>query len=134
MAPLLRRFGLSITPHFRWKCLTVRAVNRIPAPATSHVACGFPALRAPVHFTSKFMRPIRPERLPSSTADTKRGTPKKVRSFCTEVPCPIASSRSLDADTPEPDGAVSSSLPSLGYMRNTDSHGLWQSIHPTAQD
>src|SRR5262249_47708235 len=45
-------------------------------------------------------------------------------------PLPIASSRSLDADTPEPDGAVSSSLPSLGYMRNTDSHGLWHSIAP----
>ena len=47
------------------QCLTNRTVNRIPAPATSHVACGFPALRAPAHFTSKFMRPIRPERLPS---------------------------------------------------------------------
>jgi hypothetical protein len=27
-------------------------VNGIPAPATSHVACGFPALRAPAHFTT----------------------------------------------------------------------------------
>ena len=62
---VFRRSGLSISPRFRWECLTIRTVNRIPAPATSHVACGFPALRAPAHFTPRFMRPIRPERLPS---------------------------------------------------------------------
>ena len=27
-----------------------------PAPATSHAACGFPALRVPAHFISRFMR------------------------------------------------------------------------------
>ena len=29
-----------------------------PAPATSHAACGFPALRVPAHFISRFMRLI----------------------------------------------------------------------------
>ena len=51
-------------PRFRWECLTNRTVNWFPAPATSHVAGGFPALRAPAHFTLRFMRRIRPGRLP----------------------------------------------------------------------
>jgi hypothetical protein len=42
----------SVAPRFRWECLTNRTVNWFPAPATSHGACGFPALRAPAHFTS----------------------------------------------------------------------------------
>ena len=29
-----------------------------PAPATSHAACGFPALRAPICFIPRFMGPI----------------------------------------------------------------------------
>ena len=29
-----------------------------PAPSTSHAACGFPALRAPICFTSRLMGPI----------------------------------------------------------------------------
>jgi len=33
-------------------------VVKFPALVTSHVACGFPALRTPAHFGSKFMRPI----------------------------------------------------------------------------
>jgi hypothetical protein len=34
-----------------------------PAPASSNAARGFPALRSPVCFTSRFMGPILPERL-----------------------------------------------------------------------
>ncbi len=30
-----------------------------PAPSTSHAACGFPALRAPICFASRLMGPIR---------------------------------------------------------------------------
>jgi len=30
-----------------------------PVPATSHTACGFPALRAPIGFTPRLMGPIR---------------------------------------------------------------------------
>ena len=64
LAPMFRRFGLAVAPRFRWECLTNRTVNWFPAPATSHVACGFPALRAPAPFTSRFMGPITLERLP----------------------------------------------------------------------
>lgn len=34
-----------------------------PAPASSNAACGFPALRLPDSFSSRFMGPIVPERL-----------------------------------------------------------------------
>jgi hypothetical protein len=34
-----------------------------PAPSTSHAACGFPALRAPICFTSGLMGPIMPGQL-----------------------------------------------------------------------
>jgi len=47
--PLRARVGSSVIP--------------FPAPATSHAACGFPALRAPAHFSSMVMRPIVPELL-----------------------------------------------------------------------
>jgi len=53
--PLFLRFGLSVAPRFRWECLTIRTVNGFPAPATSHVASGFPALRAPAQFALRFM-------------------------------------------------------------------------------
>src|SRR5262249_18003157 len=52
-----------LTPRFLWECLTSRTVSPFPAPATSHPACGFPALGAPVCFVSSFMRPIEMERL-----------------------------------------------------------------------
>ena len=39
--PLRARLGVAVAP--------------FPAPATSHVACGFPALRAPAHFTPRVM-------------------------------------------------------------------------------
>ena len=34
-----------------------------PAPSTSHAACGFPALRAPIRFMSRLMGPIMPGQL-----------------------------------------------------------------------
>ena len=40
-----------------------------PAPATSHVACGFPALRVPAHFTTRVMGPIGWERSPRRAVD-----------------------------------------------------------------
>ena len=45
-----RRRGLSVAPRFLWECLTSHTVSPFPAPASSHAACGFPALRAPAHF------------------------------------------------------------------------------------
>ena len=52
---VLRRRGLSVSPRFLWECLTSRTVSPFPAPATSHAACGFPALRAPAHFPRRVM-------------------------------------------------------------------------------
>ena len=101
---MLHRFGVSVPPRFRWECLTIRTVSWFPAPATSHVASGFPALRAPAQCTSRVMRPIRPERLPRSTAHRKLGTPRRARGFRAAIPCSTASSRILDAGTPGPDG------------------------------
>ena len=94
-----------LLPVSLWECLTIRTVNGFPAPATSHVACGFPALRAPAHFTSKFMRPVRLERLPGSAVNTISGTPRRVPAMRTAVPCSTASSRSPDVCTPGPDEA-----------------------------
>jgi hypothetical protein len=47
---VFRRSGLAIAPRFLWECLSSQTVNPFPAPATSHPACGFPALGAPVCF------------------------------------------------------------------------------------
>src|ERR1035438_4293788 len=45
---VFRRFCLAVAPRFLWECLNSQTVNPFPAPATSHPACGFPALGAPV--------------------------------------------------------------------------------------
>src|SRR5713101_5779780 len=52
---MLRRCSLAVAPRFLWECLTSQTVSWFPAPATSNVACGFPALRSPVGFKSRFM-------------------------------------------------------------------------------
>jgi hypothetical protein len=49
------RIGLSVTPRFLWECLTSLSVSPSPVPARSNAACGFPALRFPVTFTSRVM-------------------------------------------------------------------------------
>jgi len=122
---VLRRCGLSIAPRFRWECLTNRTVSRFPAPATSHVACGFPALRAPAHFASRLMGPIPPERLPRPMADTILGTPKRVPMYRRAIPGSTASSPSLDAGTLGPDDAASSFLPSIGCRSSTARNVSW---------
>ena len=105
---VFRRSSLSVAPRFLWECHNSPTVNPSPAPAASHVACGFPALRAPAHFTTKVMRPIRPERLPRSTAHRRLGTPRRVRAFRTAIPCSTASTRSSGAERLGPSGAESS--------------------------
>src|SRR6202162_1482783 len=55
---VLRRFSLAVAPRFLWECLNIQTVSWFPAPATSNVACGFPALRSPVCFTSRVIRPL----------------------------------------------------------------------------
>jgi len=120
----------SIAPRFPWECLTNRTVSRFPAPATSHVAGGFPALRAPAHFASRLMGPIPPERLPRPMADTIRGTPQRVQMYRRAIPGSTASSPSLDAGTLGPEDAASSFLPSIGSRRSTARKVLSPSISP----
>ena len=55
---MLLRSDLSVAPRFLWECLTNRIVSWVSAPAASNVACGFPALRSPVGFSARVMRPI----------------------------------------------------------------------------
>jgi hypothetical protein len=55
---ILLRSDLSVAPRFLWECLTNRIVSWVSAPAASNVACGFPALRSPVCFSSRVMKPI----------------------------------------------------------------------------
>src|SRR5215475_6086257 len=63
-----------------------------PAPATSNAACGFPALRSPVCFTSKVMGPIVLERLSAlATEPCSRCTAAEIR---TAIAYSTASSRS----------------------------------------
>ena len=55
---VFRRPSLSVSPRFLWECLNSPTVNPFPVPATSHPACGFPALGAPVCFVPRVMWPI----------------------------------------------------------------------------
>jgi hypothetical protein len=67
----LRRFSLAVAPRFLWECLNSQTVSWFPAPATSNVACGFPALRSPVCFRSRFIRHLGQEqfsRVPAVSA------------------------------------------------------------------
>ena len=46
-----------------WRAGLGRCRATFPAPATSNAACGFPALRSPICFTSRLIGPILPGRL-----------------------------------------------------------------------
>src|SRR5215471_8565946 len=54
---VIRRRLLGCIQRFRLRARLGVAVVPFPAPATSHAACGFPALRAPAHFTARVMGP-----------------------------------------------------------------------------
>ena len=60
---MLCRFSLAVAPRFLWECLNNQTVSWFPAPATSNAACGFPALRSPVCFESRFIRLLGQEQL-----------------------------------------------------------------------
>ena len=60
---VVRREALVSIGGFPLRAQVVLTVIPFPVPATSHAACGFPALRAPAQFTTTFMRPIEPEQL-----------------------------------------------------------------------
>src|SRR6516164_7070173 len=46
-----------------WRAGIGRCRATFPAPSTSNAACGFPALRSPICFTSRLIGPILPGRL-----------------------------------------------------------------------
>ena len=110
------------------------SVAPFPVPATSHAACGFPALRAPAHFVSKLMGPIHMARLPRTTVGKPPGTHQRAPVSGTARPGSIASTRIPGADGLCPDGAGSSSLPSFGCTRNSGSNGQSQSTSPKASE
>jgi hypothetical protein len=70
---------------------SIQVIDPFPAPASSNAACGFPALRFPVRFVSRFMRlslstvlsaAIRlqhtPPFSPGSTSDADRPSPRRI--------------------------------------------------------
>ena len=58
-----------LSPRFLWECLNLQTMSLSPAPATSHVACGLPALRSPAHFTSRVIGPVMLEPLSAVIPD-----------------------------------------------------------------
>ena len=60
-----RQFGQVFGRVEDWRAGLAEPFGRatFPAPSTSHAACGFPALRAPICFLSRLMGPIMPGRL-----------------------------------------------------------------------
>jgi hypothetical protein len=118
---LLRRFSLAVSPRFLWECLTSQTVSGFPAPATSNVACGFPALRSPVGFRSRFIRHGELEqlsRMPAGSACSRC----TVRACGNSTPYSTVSSPGLCVIWTASDVAGSSFLPSLGSSKNTDSN------------
>src|ERR1019366_2381571 len=52
---VFRRWRLAFAPRSLWECLSRQTVKPFPAPATSHPACRFPALGAPVCLVPRVM-------------------------------------------------------------------------------
>ena len=67
------RLPVAVAVPFEHRASVRLAVAPFPAPSASHAACGFPALRAPAHFSPRVMRPITLGPL-SPRAGTRRGT------------------------------------------------------------
>jgi hypothetical protein len=115
--PFRARLGVSVTP--------------FPAPATSHVACGFAALRAPAHFTSRVMRPIDWTRLSERAVNKTPDTDERVPASHTAIPYSTASSQSPGVVALSLSGAGSSFLPSV---RETPARVPKSKVlHPAAQ-
>src|SRR5208283_4680686 len=66
---VFRRSSLAVAPRFLWECHSSQTVNPFPAPATSHPACRFPALGAPVCLVPRVMWLIVLGRLSRLTID-----------------------------------------------------------------
>jgi hypothetical protein len=57
-----------------------------PAPAPSHVACGFPALRVPARFTTRVVEPIGTGRLARRAVNSPLDTLGRARAFHAAIP------------------------------------------------
>ena len=86
---MLRRRGLICSPRFLWECLTSHTVSPFPAPATSHAACGFPALRAPAHFPREGLCDL-----------SSRGVFRRIYEISNSVICEQSDSRVHPSPTP----------------------------------
>ena len=109
---MLRRCSLAVAPRFLWECLNSQTVSWFPAPAASNVACGFPALRSPACFESRFMRHLGPEQL-SRVLAVSAYSRCIVRACCRSTRYSTVSSRDLCVIWIASDVAGSSFLPSL---------------------
>ena len=108
------------------------AMIPFPAPAASHAACGFPALRAPARFTSRVMRPIVLEKLSVAAVwVATRDSCHATLTFRTATIYSTASSRSLGVVELASDDAESSFPPSRAHRKNSGLSGRWQSSSPT---
>jgi hypothetical protein len=106
---VIRRKLLVCIRRFRLRARLGVSVIPFPAPATSHAACGFPALRAPAHFSSRVMKPIVLEKLPALVA---LGSHQINRAHHTTTADSTASNRSHDAVGLWPSDAELSARPS----------------------
>src|SRR5215510_172822 len=111
---VIRRRLLGCIQRLRLRARLGVAVIPFPAPATSHAACGFPALRAPAHFSPRVMKPIVLERLSVGALDTDQTD----RGHHTTTADSIASNRSLDAVGLWPSDAESSARPSCEQTKS----------------
>src|SRR2546422_5430179 len=115
--PLRARVGVTVIP--------------FPVPAASHAACGFAALRAPAPLRGRGYGAVRVGGGGRATVSGQRGTPRRGRASHRAMPWSTASSRNRDAGWPAPNGAESSSRPSLECTRSTGSNGRRQSTAPS---
>lgn len=96
--PLRARLGLSMIP--------------FPAPATSHAACEFPALRAPARFWSRVMGPIMLEQLSAQDDSAEPCNRRTSPGCCISNAYSTVSNRNPGAIEPGSGGAESSARPS----------------------
>jgi len=85
-----------------------------PAPASSHAASGFPALRAPAHFSSKFMGPHELGVLSATLVYKTRDRHQIIQASRTAIAYSTVSSQSPGAYYCVPSGAESS-FPPTGH-------------------
>jgi hypothetical protein len=104
------------------------ALIPFPAPATSYAACGFPALRTPARFMTRFMGPIKLGVLSTVAAWADGHGSARISPICrTATAYSTSSSRSPYASVPASSVVESSFPPSPAHSRSNGSNHRWQS-------